>query len=62
MVGGGSMFVSDERNSEEYEDGNIVVNVEKPDNWGEGYAVELAIEILKTRYYQLYAKKYRSKR
>ena len=60
MVGGGSM--SDRRNSEEYVDGRITVNIERPDHWGEGFAVELAIEILKTRYYQLYAKKYKAPR
>ena len=50
--------MSNGRETETYEGGKITVNIERPDHWGEGFGVELAIELLKTRYYQLYAKKY----
>ncbi len=58
MSGSGGGCMSNGRETETYEGGKITVNIERPDHWGEGFGVELAIELLKTRYYQLYAKKY----
>ena len=38
---------------------NIVVKIEKPKGWGEGYAVELALGLLEDRYYQIYGEDYK---
>lgn len=64
MSGSGGEGMDDKRDwfkVEHHSIPNIVVKIEKPKGWGEGYAVELALGILEDQYEKFYGKKYRSK-
>jgi len=59
----GFMLERDKTDSDKYQFDTITedvsVEVTRSKGWGEGRAVELAIQVLEHRYYQLFAKRYK---